>query len=144
MAGVGYAEFAVSLVDGVVEGGEGVVLGNFDDEPLEVFSGVVGWGDGEELLTDIEVKALGAGEVDFVGVWFEVEGIDSAEAVDSGEVHVLGAIEVEDKVAKCGGVEASVALEGVAGFEVEQAVVALRSAECLELLWEVFGVDVAF
>ena len=78
------AELSVGLVDAVVEGGEVVGFGNLYDEALEVFGGVVGGGDGEELMADVEVEAFRAGEVGFEGARFEAEGVDSAEAVAAG------------------------------------------------------------
>jgi len=86
------------------------------DEALEVFCGGLAWSEREELLADVEVEALGAGEVDFVGVLFKPQSRDGGEAVGASEGYVFGVVEVEDVVAKGRGVEASVALEGVAGL----------------------------
>ena len=91
-------------------------LCDFKGDALEVFSGVVGWGDGEELLPDVEVEALAAGEEDLVGVRFEVEFVDEGEAVTASEFHVGRGVEVEDVVSESRSVESSVALEGVALF----------------------------
>lgn len=114
-----------------------------DDEPLEVFSGVVGWGDGEDFVSDVEVEAFGAGEVGFEGVLGQVQGFDGAEAVGFGELHVVRVVEVEDVVAEGGGVEAPVALQGVTGLQIEQAVVAF-SVVGFDFGEQFACVDVAF
>ena len=54
------AELAVGLVDAVIEGREVVGFCNLYDEALEVFGGVVGGGDREELMADVEVEAFRA------------------------------------------------------------------------------------
>ncbi len=143
VAGVGHAELAVGLIDRVVQCWEVMGFGDGYDEALEVFGGVVGGGDREELMADVEVEAFGAGEVGFEGAWFELHGFDGFQAVTAGVVDVFGAVEVKDVVAKSWGVVAAVLFEGVAGFEVKEGVVPLRAVVLFDGWQQRVSVDVA-
>ena len=144
MAGVREAELAVGLIDRIVECWQLVCFCYFDGETLEVFSSVVRGGDVEELLSDVEVEAFAARKEDLICSRLKFKLCDRRSAIKSSSVEVGGRVEIKDVISEGWGVEASVALEGVTGFEVEEAVVTLRAAERLELLWEVFGIDVSF
>ena len=98
----------------------------------------------EELLSDVEVEAFAARKEDFKCSRLKFKLCDRISAIRSSSVEVGGRVEIKDVISEGWGVEASVSLEGVTWLEVEEAVVALRAAERLELLWEVFGIDVSF
>lgn len=98
----------------------------------------------EELVADVEVEAFAARKEDLICSRLKFKLCDRRSAIKSSSVEVGGRVEIKDVISEGWGVEASVSLEGVAWFEVEEAVVTLRAAERLELLWEVFGIDVSF
>ena len=111
MAGVREAELPVRLVDGIVEGRERVGFGNFDGEALEVFRSVVGRGDREELLADVEVEAFASAKEDFICARLKFKLFDRSKAVRSSSVEVGGRVKIKDVISEGGSVEASVSLE---------------------------------
>lgn len=144
MAGVRQSELAVGLVDRIIQRWQLVCFCYFDGEALEVFRGVVARRDVEELLPDVEVEAFAARKEDFKCSRLKFKLCDRISAIRSSSVEVGGRVEIKDVISEGWLVEASVSLEGVAWFKIEEAVVTFRAAERLELLREVFGIDVSF